>query len=338
MDWLGLRDRFRTLSPGLLLPLILVVALGLRFYGIGWDQGYGFHPDERSFYMRADCMYRVLTEAPGYADCTRDYPEMEPGLPSIGTFFDAARSPLNPHWFSLGSVLIYLLVALRFVLEPFTDLNTLQSMGYLGRSIMALADVGTVFIVYLLGKRIYDRRVGLLAATLVALAVVHIQNSHFYRPEPLLVFFLMASFWAMLQVMERRRLRDSLLLGACVGLTLAAKVSVLPLVLPLLAVYGFSLFTTAGGAWVQAIPGSRSTEWESMPWRRGRWLRRSSSLPHPTPCWTFANLWETSCGRRLTSQGRRERSPSPSSTLAPLRSCTSFSRPQYGDWGYPLVS
>ncbi|MCE2462454.1 MAG: glycosyltransferase family 39 protein [Dehalococcoidia bacterium] len=249
MDWLGLRARFRTLSPRLLLPLILAVALGLRFYGIGWDQGYGFHPDERSFYMRADCMYRVLTEAPGYADCTRDYPEMEPGLPSIGTFFDAAKSPLNPHWFSLGSVLIYLLVALRFVLEPFTDLNTLQSMGYLGRSIMALADVGTVFIVYLLGKRIYDRRVGLLAAALVALAVVHIQNSHFYRPEPLLVLFLMASFWAMLQVMEQRRLRDSLLLGACVGLTLAAKVSVLPLVLPLLAVYGFSLFTTAGGAW-----------------------------------------------------------------------------------------
>ncbi len=250
MDWPGLSARFRTLSPGLLLPLILVIALGLRFYGIGWDQGYGFHPDERSFYMRADCMYRVLTEAPGYTDCTREHPEMEPGLPSLGTFFDADKSPLNPHWFSLGSVLIYLLVALRFVLEPFTDLNTLQSMGYLGRSIMALADAGTVFIVYLLGKRIYDRRVGLLAAALVALAVVHIQNSHFYRPEPLLVLFLMASFWAMLQVMERRRLRDSLLLGACVGLTIAAKVSVLPLVLPLLAVYGFSLFATAGGAWV----------------------------------------------------------------------------------------
>ena len=257
MDWPGLSARFRTLSPGLLLPLILIIALGLRLYGIGWDQGYGFHPDERSFYMRSDCMYRVLTEAPGYTDCTRDHPEMEPGFPSPGTFFDADKSPLNPHWFSLGSVLIYLLVAIRFLLEPFTDLNTLLSMGYLGRSIMALADVGTVFIVYLLGKRIYDRRVGLLAAALVALAVVHIQNSHFYRPEPLLVLFLTASFWAMLQVMERRRLRDSLLLGTCVGLTFATKVSVLPLVLPLLAAYGFSLFTTAGGVW--AIPS----------WKRG---------------------------------------------------------------------
>ncbi len=252
MDWPGLSARFRTLSPGLLLPLILIIALGLRLYGIGWDQGYGFHPDERSFYMRSDCMYRVLAEAPGYTDCIRDHPEMEPGFPSPGTFFDADKSPLNPHWFSLGSVLIYLLVAIRFVLEPFTDLNTLQSMGYLGRSIMALADVGTVFIVYLLGRRIYDRRVGLLAAALVALAVVHVQNSHFYRPEPLLILFLTASFWAMLQVMERRRLRDSLLLGTCVGLTLATKVSVLPLVLPLLVAYGFSLFTTAGGVW--AIP------------------------------------------------------------------------------------
>ena len=258
MDWPGLSARFRTLSPGLLLLLILIIALGLRLYGIGWDQGYGFHPDERSFYMRSDCMYRVLAEAPGYTDCTRDHPEMEPGFPNPGIFLDADKSPFNPHWFSLGSVLIYLLVAIRFVLEPFTDLNTLQNMGYLGRSIMALADVGTVFIAYLLGKRIYDRRVGLLAAALVALAVVHIQHSHFYRPEPLLVLFLTASFWAMLQVLERRRLRDSLLLGTCVGLTFATKVSVLPLVLPLLVAYGFSLFTTAGGVW--AVP---SWKWGS---------------------------------------------------------------------------
>ena len=238
------------LSPGMLLPLILVVALGLRLYGIDWDQGRGFHPDERSIYMRSDCMYRVLAEDPGYASCTRDWPEMEAGLPSIGTFFDADRSPLNPHWFPLGSIIIYLLVFSRFIIEFFTDPNPLLHMAFVGRSISALADVGGIFLVYLLGKRIYGRRAGLLAAALVALAVVHIQLSHFYRPETLLVFSLLASFWFMLQVMERRRLRDSVLLGLLVGLAFAIKVSVLPLLLPLVLAYGFRLFTSSQGQWL----------------------------------------------------------------------------------------
>ena len=260
MDWSGLALRLRAASPGLLLPLILAVALGLRLYGIGWDDGYGFHPDERSLYMRADCMYDVLAETPGYAngDCFRNNPGMEPGPPSIGAAFDAERSPLNPHWFPLGSILIYLLVVIRLIFEPFTDLGSLLSMGYIGRSVTAVADVGTVLMVYLLGKRIWSRRVGLLASALVAVAVVHIQHSHFYRPEPLLVFFLAGSFWAMLRVVEHRRLRDSLVLGVFVGLTFGAKVSVLPLLLPLAFAYGFWLFTTRDGVWnYRPAPGEQ---------------------------------------------------------------------------------
>ena len=46
-----------------LLPfLIAVVALALRLYGVAWDQGNFFHPDERSIYMRADCMYETLAD------------------------------------------------------------------------------------------------------------------------------------------------------------------------------------------------------------------------------------------------------------------------------------
>ena len=249
MDWPRLRTRVYASLPGLLLPLILLMALGLRLYGIDWDDGHGFHPDERSFYMRADCMFRVVSEAPHYEDCVREHPKMEPGIPSPAVFLDADKSPLNPHWFPMGSVLIYMIVLVRSLIEPFRDMSSLLDMSYIGRTIVALADVGTVFMVYLLGKIVFSRRVGLLAAALVALVVIHIQISHFYRPEPLLVFFLMASFWYMLQVMERLRLRDSALLGLFVGLTFATKVSVLPLVLPLVLAYGFSLSRIAGSGW-----------------------------------------------------------------------------------------
>ena len=235
-----------------LLFLIIVVALALRLNGMNWDSGYGFHPDERSFYMRAGCMYDVLFENPGYRDqgCFKEHPEMRPGLPGIRTLFDFEQSPLNPHWFPLGSVLIYILVFFRWIIESFTEIGALD-MRYVGRSLSALADVGSVALVYVLGRRIYRRGygswVGILAATLVAFAVIHVQHSHFYRPETFSALLTLASFWAMFQVLENRRLRDSLLLGALVGVAFTPKVTILPIALPLILTYCLRLWDAGNG-------------------------------------------------------------------------------------------
>ncbi len=240
----------------LLLVLIIVVGLGLRLHGINWDSGYGFHPDERDIYMRSGCMFDLLTEAPGHSQCgyLNDEPEAEPGLPGLSTLLDPDRSPLNPHWFPLGSILIYTLLFFRSVVELFTDLDALD-LRYIGRALSALADTGSILLVYLLGRRMYGSEVGVLAAAFTALAVIHIQNSHFYRPETFSVLFTLASFWAMLRMVERRRLRDSALLGLMVGLALAPKVNVLPLVLPLALAYGYWILDGAGNRWTGITSG-----------------------------------------------------------------------------------
>ena len=240
--------------PFLVMALILLVALGLRLHGVNWDQGYGFHPDERDIYMRSGCMYDVLTENQGYRQCYEpwgylaQYPETPTGIPGPGTFLDAERSPLNPHWFPLGTILLYVLVFLRSIVEVFTDISALD-MRYVARPLSALADVGSVFFVFLLGRRMYGERVGLLAAGLTALAVIHVQHSHFYRPETFSVLFTLASFWAALRMVDRRRLSDSAVLGLCVGLALAPKVNILPLLLPLGLAYLYRLQDTLDGQW-----------------------------------------------------------------------------------------
>ena len=253
MHWLTLNGRL----PWTFLPLVLIllVGLSLRLYGTDWDSGFGFHPDERDIYMRSGCMYDLLTEAPGHQDCgyVRDQPDAEPGLPGLGTFLDPDRSPLNPHWFPLGSILIYVLVFFRSIIELFTDINALD-MRFTGRTLSALADVGSIFLVYVLGRRMFGHGVGLLAAAFTALAVIHIQNSHFYRPETFSVLFTLASFWAMLRMVERRRLRDSALLGLMVGLALAPKVNVLPLVLPLALAYRYRVLDSVDGRWSNITP------------------------------------------------------------------------------------
>ena len=253
--------RLRVTWTSIALTLIVIVALGLRLHGLNWDSGYGFHPDERDIYMRAGCMYEALTNAPGYASCgyLNSQPETVPGLPGIAAFLDPEKSPLNPHWFPLGSILVYLMVFIRSIVELFTDISALD-MRYAGRALAALADVGSVIMVFVLGRRLYGSAVGLLAAALTAMAVIHIQNSHFFRPETMSVLFTLVSFWAMLRLVEHQRLRDSAVLGLAVGLTLAPKVSGLPLVLPLALVYGYRLWPvwTSGSGRDRMVDGQGS--------------------------------------------------------------------------------
>ena len=238
----------RLWGPNFLLPALLIAALALRLYGIDWDHGHGFHPDERSFYLRADDMFRVLTEAPGHETWLAQWPEMQVGLPDIETALSAERSPLNPHWFPLGSVLIYALVLIRSVAELFTDLGAMD-MRFAGRTLTALADTASVALMFAIGRRMYGAGTGLLAAALTTFAVIHIQHAHFYRPEPFTVLTSLAALWAMLRFMDTQRIRDAALLGLLVGLAMAPKVSVAPILAPLALVFLWTWKDRSGGRW-----------------------------------------------------------------------------------------
>ena len=224
-----------TLAP----LLIAAVAFGIRLYGLDWDGGRGYHPDERSIYMRADQMWRTLTDAPGWeANANRDFPLDEPGVPGPGTFLDADKSPLNPHWFPLGSIIIYLLLIARAVLELFMDRVRPEDIASAARAITAFVDAASVLMLFHLGRRVFSRGVGLLAAGLGAFTVVNIQLAHFYRPEPFVVLLALGAFWWMLNVLERGRARDHVGLGLVVGLSFAFRATSLPLLAPLALTYG----------------------------------------------------------------------------------------------------
>ena len=216
--------------------LILIVGAVLRLNGLDWDDGHGFHPDERSLYMRADCMYRVLSESLGYTNCLQDFPKTLSGIPDVKTFFNSETSPLNPHWFPLGSLLIYVLVGIRYILEIFGDFTALD-MRYVGRSLSAFADIASIGMIYILGRRMFDVRVGIIAALFMSFSVIHIQNSHFYRPETFSVLFVLLVFWAMFRLLDHKRYVDSMMLGSLVGLALSPKVNVFLIVLPVVVLY-----------------------------------------------------------------------------------------------------
>jgi YYY domain-containing protein len=193
------------------LLIVVALALALRFYGINWDQGFAWtpHPDERAILMKVDAL------AP-------------PALGDLGVLLDADESPWNPRWFPYGSFPLYLLkgVQLTYGLLPGPDITDLRIAG---RTISALADVATVVVVFAVGSTVYSRRVGLLAAALVSLAVIHIQLSHFFAVDTLMALFAVLSMYFLIRVAREGRLRDSGLAGLFVGLGLATKISMAPI-------------------------------------------------------------------------------------------------------------
>ena len=210
------------------LAVIVLVAMVLRLYGVDWDRGYCYtpHPDERA----------ILSHV---AELSL------PSVTNVGVLLDADESPWNPRWFPYGSFPLYLLSTAAAAYETVPGLPLYSPCGggghdlrALGRVISALADVGTVAVVYLLGRRMYGRREAILASSLVALAVIHIQLSHFFAVDTIATLCAVLAVYFMLRVGSGGRLRDSILAGVFVGLGLATKVSLLPIFLALATAHG----------------------------------------------------------------------------------------------------
>ncbi len=205
----ALNSRNALMTAALVLTLVLAVCL--RFYGLNWDRGQAFtpHPDERAILMKVGELSL-------------------PTLGDLGSLLNAEESPWNPRWFPYGSFPLYLLkgVQIAYGVLPGPDLGDLRTVG---RTISALADTATVLMVYMLGRRLFGLREGLLAAALVATSVLHIQLSHFFAVDTIMALSAVVALYFLYGVAIEGRPRDSVLAGVVIGLGIATKVSIAPI-------------------------------------------------------------------------------------------------------------
>ncbi len=228
----------------ILLILILLIAAGLRFYNLNWDNGIFAHPDERS---------TVAFYAP-----TMRWPE------NTADLFNPRTSPLNPFWdvgnqtrrsYTYGHFPLYTLVLVGnffYDLAPlaaewglpaswvefFSSSLTGPGFARIGRGLMALADVATVYLIFLLGRRMYGLWGGLLAAALSAFTVLQIQLAHFFAVDTVSTTFTLLAIYGALLLYERRSAGAAVITGLGIGLAVASKFSALPVVFaPLIAAF-----------------------------------------------------------------------------------------------------
>lgn len=219
-------------NSAMVLAVILAAALALRLVGLDWDKGNGIHPDERFLRM-------VLNDI--------RWPK------SIGEYFNTAQSPLNPRnknftFWVYGELPLFLVHRLGDLLHK----SGYGQIHLVGRAVSALVDVGSVLLIYFLGKRLYSKRVGLVAAGLLAFTVLDIQLSHFFAVDTFAAFFATLGLLCAVYAAEQGRWWHFFVLGVVVGASMASKISM-------------SLFgAIAGLAWLVYVlrvrPGEAWTE------------------------------------------------------------------------------
>ncbi|MCX7706895.1 MAG: phospholipid carrier-dependent glycosyltransferase, partial [Anaerolineae bacterium] len=261
---------------------LVLAGAALRLYDVNWDQFQHVHPDERFIVWVADTI-----AWPGSLAAALD-----PQRSTINPLrWPPADSPASkddslagkPRNYAYGHFPLYLLVVVAHVgqriatwfeettlafpawLQPVHTVGRhLASYNYLplvGRVISALADVGTLILVYFLARSLVrDRAFGfrveqpiaqfipLLAVAAYTFAVLPIQLSHFATVDALLTFFVTATVALAVSVADRAARSTIfpwllwLLAGAMSGLAVGSKFSAVLLALPLTvaALYGSS--------------------------------------------------------------------------------------------------
>ena len=141
--------------------LIITLAFGayLRLVGVNWDEDQHMHPDERFLSLVQVAISPVE---------------------SISEYFDTENSSLNPAnrsytFFVYGTLPIFIV---RYAGELLgrTDYHAITIVG---RQLSAIFDVISILLVFAIGRRLYNKWVGLLGSIFYALAVLPIQLSHY---------------------------------------------------------------------------------------------------------------------------------------------------------------
>ena len=198
-------------------PLVAVLALAavLRFVGLDWDEGRGFHPDERRIVFALEEISFVPPQ-------------------------------LNPHFFAYGSFPLYVQRAWGSAAAMVrSEWGGFHGRLLTGRAFSAVVALATIAWLYALGARLWDRRTGLLAALFLSLAVLHIQHSHFITFDLYQGFFTVAVLERLAAFSASGRRRTLVAAAVLTGLALATKASSAPLLLPLAL---GAIFVRPGGA------------------------------------------------------------------------------------------
>ena len=219
-------------SLGVLLAILLVGGY-LRFTNLNWDEGEWIHPDEAHMQQTL-----AAIRMPDRFSLYFDTHNSSLNVRNSGKTYSYGTLPLfltrmTAEWLNhacdeppdrLGRAIASLLIGFKIArCSPGTFTSIYSAL--VGRAFSALADLGTLCLIYLIGRRLYDRATGLLAAGLWALTVLSIQQAHFFTVDSMMCFFTTLVAYFSARASQSESWFDFGLAGLATGLAAACKIN-----------------------------------------------------------------------------------------------------------------
>ncbi|MDD5223063.1 MAG: glycosyltransferase family 39 protein [bacterium] len=172
----------------------------------------------------------------------------------------------NPHNFKYGAFLIYVTTIIYWFYfhfsaffhgggwhsafetsRSFLPWGNEYALFYLGRLFCVFAGVFLSYLSFLVGKRLFNQRVGLLAAFFVAIVPLAVERSQIFNVDIFSALGSLAALYFSIGIMEKKeaRFKDYLWAGLSAGIALAAKYNFLAF-LPVLGAHLLGFFPAEG--------------------------------------------------------------------------------------------
>ena len=211
----------RTKQIRVYLFLILLIAAGLRLWGLDWGLPYEYQSEE----------YKVVKYA-----------------------LRMGGGDLNPHFFEYPSLYLYFMLflfglyylfgswiglfsgthefALSFIKDP-------TPFYLIGRVSEAICGAAIVYLVYKIGKRLFSENVGLCSALIFAALPNFVYLSHIIKGPMGMTLLLLIFFWHCISIAEKESPRSYIMAGILLGLATSTRYHAAPfgIVLPLVHFY-----------------------------------------------------------------------------------------------------
>ena len=168
-----------------------------------------------------------------------------------GVVFKMFDGNLNPRFFDYPALFLYLLAAVFAVyigagrlagwFPPSLDAMAIFRLRWepfflMARTTSALMGTATVALCHWTAAPLFGHAAGLLSALFMALAFLHVRDSHYGTTDVPMAFFMMWAMVALVRAHLWRKRRDAWIAGVLAGLAAATKYVAGLLVLPLVVV------------------------------------------------------------------------------------------------------
>ena len=230
--------------------LIIILSLGLNFYAIWWglpsqSRNQLYYSDKSQIKSETDLITesmvtQSLTDVKSLPTSAynpiRTYHPFEESILKSVSNMNPGKLDFDPKYYFYGSLYIYLVsffLGIGALLNILTITSNIQfyflhpfemaKIYLVGRSLSALLATMSVYLIYLIGKRMRGEGHGLLSAIIMAITPVFVINAHFLVPDVTMVFFVTLSFSFLVRTLESDRMKYYILFGIASGLAGSSK-------------------------------------------------------------------------------------------------------------------